>query len=132
MMKFRDKLRVQRKSKGISQQTLADAIGVTRGSIANYERGISYPKNREIYNKFAEFFDMDVNYFHIEDEDEVFLAVVMERFGKTGMNRAQMLLRETAALFAGGELSEEDTIAFQREMQMIFLDSMERSRKSKQ
>ena len=126
-MKFREKLRIQRDKAGVSQQKLANAIGVTRGSIANYEQGTSYPKNREIYGKLAEFFNVDVNYFRTEDEDEIFLAVAMEKYGSRGLSRAQVLINETAALFAGGELSDADSIAFQREMQMIFLDSMERS-----
>lgn len=128
-MKFRDKLRLQRGKIGISQDKLADIVGVTRGSIANYEQGVSYPKNREVYRKLADFFHVDINYFLTEDEDEIFLAAAMERFGKEGLNRAEVLLKETAALFAGGELSDKDKIAFQREMQAIFLDSMDRDNK---
>jgi transcriptional regulator with XRE-family HTH domain len=126
-MKFKEKLRLQRKKKGISQGKLADIAGVTRGSIANYEQGVSYPKNRDVYTRLAEYFGVDINYFLTEDEDEIFLAVAMERFGKEGLTKAQVLLKETAALFAGGELSERDKIAFQREMQGIFLDSMSMS-----
>ena len=125
-MRFKDKLRLQRGKKRISQEKLAEIVGVTRGSIANYELGVSYPKNRDVYRKLADFFNVDINYFLTEDEDEIFLAVAMERFGKEGLNKAEILLRQTAALFAGGDLSEKDKIAFQREMTAIFLDSMER------
>jgi len=128
-MKFREKLRLQRDKVGVSQEKLAEAIGTTRGSIANYEQGISYPKRREVYAKLAKYFGVDVNYFLTEDEDEIFLAVAMERFGGEGLSKADVLLKETAVLFAGGELSESDKIAFQREMQSIFLDSMERASK---
>jgi len=126
-MKFKEKLRLQREKKGISQTGLAEIAGVTRGSIANYEQGISYPKNRDVYTKLADYFGVDVNYFLTEDEDEIFLAAAVERFGKEGLSKAEVLLKETAALFAGGDLSEKDRITFQREMQDIFLDSMERA-----
>jgi len=126
-MKFKDKIRLQREKAGISQAALAEIAGVTRGSIANYEQAISHPKNREVYTKLANFFDVDINYFLTEDEDEIFLAAAMERFGNEGLSKAEVLLKETAALFAGGELSEKDRIAFQREMQSIFFDSMERA-----
>ena len=125
-MKFKQKLRLMREKAGISQRKLAEIVGVTRGSIANYEGGVSYPKNREIYARLAEFFDVDTNYFLTEDE--MFLAATSGRFGKEGLDKAEILLQETSVLFAGGELSEKDKIAFQREMQAIFLDSMERAR----
>ena len=126
-MKFRQKLRLMRERAGISQEKLAAVVGVTRGSIANYEGGTSYPKNREVYSKLAEFFDVDINYFLAEDE--FFLADASARFGKGALDKAEVLLQETAALFAGGELSDLDKIAFQREMQSIFFDSLERTGK---
>ena len=126
-MKFKQKLRLMRERAGISQEKLAEVVGVTRGSIANYERGVSYPKNREVYSRLSEYFDVDINYFLAEDE--MFLLAAAGRFGEEGLGKAELLLQETSALFAGGELSEKDKIAFQREMQAIFLDSMERANK---
>jgi len=126
-MKFKQKLRLMRERTGISQEKLAEVVGVSRGSIANYEGGVSYPKNREVYSKLAEYFDVDINYFLTEDE--MFLMDASGRFGKEGLGKAEILLQETSVLFAGGELSDKDKIAFQREMQAIFLDSMERASK---
>ena len=126
-MKFKQKLRLMRERAGISQEKLAEIAGVTRGSIANYEGGVSYPKNREVYSRLADYFDVDVNY--LLTEDELFLAAASGRYGKEGLDKAEVLLQETAALFAGGELSDKDKISFQREMQAIFLDSMERASK---
>jgi hypothetical protein len=37
-------------------------------------------------------------------------------------------LEQAAALFAGGELSEEDQIAFVHEIQGLFLDSKQRAK----
>lgn len=42
-MKFQDKLQVLRKEKGISQEKLAEKIGVSRQAVAKWEVGQSYP-----------------------------------------------------------------------------------------
>ena len=125
-MKFGEKLKEQRKKRGLTQENLAKAIGVRRSTIVNYENGASHPQDRNVYFKLAELFNVDVNYFLTEDEE--FLTVAAERYGRRGLAQAQSILEETSALFAGGELSEQDQIAFLHEMQAIFLDSKERAR----
>jgi transcriptional regulator with XRE-family HTH domain len=42
-MKFQDKLQILRKQKGISQEKLAEKIGVSRQAVAKWEVGQSYP-----------------------------------------------------------------------------------------
>ena len=43
--------------------------------------------------------------------------------------QAQAILTEARQLFAGGELSDDDKLAFLTEMQQLFLDSKQRARK---
>ena len=126
-MKFGDKLKFQRKKKNITQEKLAEAIGITNRTLGNYENGVSHPQNRKIYFKLAEFFCVDVNYFLTEDEE--FLTAAAEEYGKRGQLQAQQILEQTAALFAGGELSDKDQLAFQLEMQQLFFESKEIARK---
>jgi len=126
-MKFGEKLRMSREKAGLSQQALATAIGLTSRTIMSYEHGTSHPKDRKVYFKLAEFFDVDVNYFLTEDEE--FLSTVAKHYGKRGLDQANVILDQTAALFAGGELSEEDQAAFASAMQAIFLDSKNRAQK---
>jgi len=126
-MKFGDKLREQRKKQGLSQVALADALGVGRTTIINYENGKSYPQDRKAYYELAKFFALDVNYFLTEDEH--FLTAAAELYGKHGQNQAQAILEHTAALLAGGRLSDHDKLAFTQEMQAIFLDSKDRQTK---
>jgi len=125
-MRFGEKVREQRERKNLSKGEVAGTIGVTSRTLGNYENGTSHPQDRKIYYKLAELFDVDVNYFLTEDE--AFLTTVSERYGKHGLDRATILLEETAALFAGGELSDHDKRAFIFEMQEIYLDSKERAR----
>lgn len=42
-MKFKDKLQVLRKEKGMSQEKLAEKIGISRQAVAKWETGQSYP-----------------------------------------------------------------------------------------
>ena len=62
-------------------------------------------------------------------EDEEFLEDVGQQFGSRGQRQATAILEEARQLFAGGELSEEDQIAFLTEMQQLFLDSKQRAKK---
>jgi transcriptional regulator with XRE-family HTH domain len=125
-MRFGEKLREQRNKAGLTQDELAKMLGVTRNTLANYERGVSHPQNRNVYYKLADFFRVDVNYFLTENEE--FLAEAAKNFGKRGQEQAQVILEQAAALFAGGELSETDQLAFLRDMQSLFLDSKEHAR----
>ena len=125
-MVFGDKLREQRKKRGVKQEDVAAAIGVTRRTLVNYENGVSYPNDRGVYFKLADYFEVDVNYFLTENEE--FLTEAAEKYGKRGLAQAEVVLEQAAALFAGGELSEEDQIAFLHEMQGLFLDSKRRAR----
>ena len=125
-MKFGEKLREQRNKRRLLQNELAAEIGVSKRTLINYEKGVSYPKNRDIYYKLADFFKVDVNYFLTEDEE--FLVEAAEKYGNRGRAQAQSVLEQAAALFAGGELSEEDEIAFIHEIQGLFLDSKRRAK----
>ncbi len=126
-MKFGDKLKEQRARRGLKQEDVAAAIGTTVRTLIRYEQGKSYPKSREVYRKFADFFEVDINYFLTEDEE--FITEAAEKYGRRGMSQAQSVLEQASALFAGGDLSDDDKLAFLHEMQQIYLDSKERAQK---
>ena len=125
-MKFGEKIREQRTKAGLLQTDVAKGIGVAKRTIINYEGGTSYPQDRSVYFKLAEFFNVDVNYFLTEDEE--FLTLVAESYGKRGQDQAQIILEQAAALFAGGELSDNDQRAFLLDMQELYLKSKEIAR----
>ena len=120
-MTFGDKVKELRNKADLSQTELANAVGVTRQTIMNYEKGISYPQDRSIYFKLAEQFSVDSNYLLTENEE--FLTVAAEQFGKRGQAQADEILEQAAALFAGGELSDTDQIAFLNTMQSLYLEA---------
>ena len=125
-MKFGEKLREQRNKAGLSQEELGKYVGITKRTIINYENGNSYPQDRKVYFKLAEYFDVDVNYFLTENEE--FLTLAAEGYGKRGQEQANHILEQASALFAGGELSETDQLAFLHSMQAMFLESKEIAR----
>ena len=60
-MSFSERLRALRKSANISQQTLGDAMNVTKVSISGYETGNRKP-DTETLQKLADFFDVSTDY----------------------------------------------------------------------
>ncbi len=126
-MKFGEKVKKLRKDMKLSQSELAKKIGVTGRSVASYEAGTSYPRYKETYDALAAVLGVDVNYLRTEDEG--FLEDVGQQFGSRGQRQAQAILTEARQLFAGGELSDDDKLAFLTEMQQLFLDSKQRARK---
>ena len=109
----------------MTQGELAKAVGLSPRVIFAYEHGESYPRRREIYTKLADLFEVNINYLLTEDEE--FITEAAEKYGSQGMKDAQDILNQTAALFAGGELSDEDSLAFMHSMQQIYFDAKVRA-----
>ncbi|HEO8422653.1 helix-turn-helix domain-containing protein [Niallia sp. FSL W8-0635] len=60
-MNFPERLRYLRKSANISQQTLGDAMNVTKVSISGYETGNRKP-DTDTLQKLADYFDVSTDY----------------------------------------------------------------------
>lgn len=58
---FPQRLKELRKSKGLSQQKLADFLGTSKSSVNMYERGEREP-GLEMVESIADFFNVDVDY----------------------------------------------------------------------
>lgn len=126
-MKFGDKIKALRKNKNLTQEALGNMIGVSKRTIINYEKGTSYPQDHEIYAKLASALECDENY--IKTENENFITTAFAQYGTRGAAQAQQILDQTAAMFAGGDLSDEDKMAFLHEIQSLYFDSKKRSKK---
>ncbi len=126
-MKFGEKVREERVRRGMTQQALAQEIGVSLRTVTNYETGSMYPKKREVYAKLAMVLEVDVNYLLTENEE--FAIQAQERYGTSGARQADALINQMGALFAGGELTATDKDAVMRAMQQIYWDAKEENRK---
>ena len=97
----------------MTQQELASYIGVSVRMIIKYENGESYPRNRSIYSKLSEALCTDTDYLLTEGDDCV--------------SEAQKIINQTAAMFEGGRLNDNDKLAFIHQMQELYLKSTKKT-----
>ena len=126
-MKFGEKLKQARLKAGMTQEALGIAADVTKRTIINYETGNRYPRDRGVYSRLAQALDCEVNYLLTEDEE--FITEAGAKYGNSGEAEARRLLERSAALFAGGDLNEEDKLEFLLEIQQLYLESKENAKK---
>ena len=124
-MTFAEKFKEERVKKELTQQQVADSLGITRKMIRLYEKGTCLPRTREAYKKIADFYGGDGNYLLTEDED--FVVQATEKYGARGKKQAQDLVDGISGLFAGGTLSEQDKDAVMKALQDIYWDSKARN-----
>lgn len=65
------KLKILRKGRKMTQEQLAERIGVNRATISNYEIGRRSPSLNDL-KRFAEFFGVSLDYFGVVTKDEMF------------------------------------------------------------
>ncbi len=126
-MNFGDKVRELRIKRGMTQDDLAKQMGVSRRTIVAYEAGKTYPRRRETYEKLAEILGTTDDYLRTDIED--FMMEVGEEYGSRGQQQAAKLREQVAALFAGGELSESEQMAFLMDLNEIFMDAKKKAKK---
>ena len=126
-MEFTGQLQKLRKEKGYTQSELAEKIGVSCRSIQNYELGARYPK-RDILNKLCSVLGTKIEYL-VSSSD--FMGIVHAEDGARGVASAQQLLDCAGALFAGGEMSEEDKDKVMLALQNIYWKSKEKNKRTR-
>lgn len=115
-MTFSEKLQKARKNKNMTQAELAEKIGVTPRSVQNYELGARYPK-RDILDRICRTLGVRIEALVGSDD---FYGIVEAEDGAEGVKSAKELLSCAGALFAGGELSEEDKDKVMLALQNIY------------
>ena len=66
-----NKLQQLRKGRKLTQQELADRLGITRATVSNHECGRRSPHLSEL-KRFAEFYGVGLDYFGLTSTDEIF------------------------------------------------------------
>lgn len=126
-MEFTEKLQKLRKEKGLTQTELAEQVGVSCRCIQNYELGARYPK-RDILNRLCTVLGTRVEYLVSSDD---FFGLVKAEDGARGLVSAQQLLDCAGALFAGGDMSEDDKDKVMLALQNIYWKSKEKNKRVK-
>lgn len=125
-MDFTEKLQKLRKERGYTQSELAEKVGVSCRSIQNYELGDRYPK-RDILNRLCNVLGTKIEYLVSSDD---FLGIVKAEDGAKGVASAQHLLDCAGALFAGGEMSEDDKDKVMLALQNIYWKAKEKNKQN--
>lgn len=125
-MTFGEKLRTLRFKKKMTQQQLAKAAGLSLNTISNYEKGTTYPQNREVYSILGKILGVSADDLHNENDD--FIASAKERYGPNGKKQAAKLVEEMGGLFAGGELSDDDLDGVMKALQDYYWKAKEENK----
>ena len=104
-MELKEKITKLRRMKGYTQGELAQLVGVTTRAIQNYENGSRFPK-KDILAKISE--ALGVEEASLATDEDEFLIEENEKYGSRGKAAADKLIHNANALFAGGDVSEED------------------------
>jgi len=125
-MTLGNKIKQLRNERNMTQPDLATELGVTVRTVAYYENDERQPKKSTIL-KLCKLFNVSTDY--LLSEKEAFLIDADEKYGFRGKKKAESFINETALLFAGGELSEEDQDKVFQSITEIYWRSKEKNKK---
>lgn len=134
-MTFSDKIKRSREVAGLTQQELADLVGVSKRTIASYESTDAVAR-RTTMVKLARALKVSVRYLSDDDctdpladiDQDAYVEQARELYGSSGARDMEALLRDNAALFAGGELSQEQKDVFFEAVMKAYLTCKEEAR----
>lgn len=98
-----NKLKTLRKAKGLTQQELADAIGMNRATLGGYETGRRNPRLPDL-QQLSEFFGVGLDYWGIATTDEIF-----------------DILARAKDVFASDVISKDEKENLYRELMRLYL-----------
>lgn len=136
MKSFADKVKDARAELGLSQIQLGEMVGVSNRAIVSYESGEKKPRQSTML-KLAKALKVSVKFLTndscmnpMEDiEKDGYIEEARDKYGAKGARDMETLLAENAALFAGGDLSQEQKDVFFEAVMKAYLACKEEARK---
>ena len=135
-MTFSDKIKRSREVAGMTQKQLADEVGVSKRTIASCESDGAKARRATI-EKLAAALKVSVKYLSNDDcldplediDKDEYIEQARALYGAKGVRDMNELLADNAALFAGGELSQEQKDAFFEAVMTAYVTSKEEAKK---
>ena len=135
-MTFSDKIKRSREIAKLTQYQLAQEVGVSQRTIASYESGGAKAR-RSTTEKLARALKVSVKFLtddeckdplaEIEKDGYIEQARIM--YGTKAVRDMEELLRDNAALFAGGELSQDQKDAFFEAVMKAYITCKDEAKK---
>lgn len=125
-MKFNERLKNTRESKGITQVELAELSGVSTRMIQNYEAGKHRPRY-EVAEKLAA--ALDVTAAELLGTSGMLIVDAENKGGAKAARNIRALVDEVVGMFAGGELPKEDMDAYMSAISNAYFKSVEENKK---
>ncbi len=135
MKQFPQKVRDARAALQMSQPELAAAAGVSLRSVVAYEAGEKYPRQGTML-RLAKALQVSVRFLSDdactdpmeEIERDGYIEEARKQYGGQGARDLDALLQENVALFAGGDLSQDQKDAFFEAVMNAYVLSKQQAR----
>lgn len=123
-----EKIRESRARSDLTQAELANQTGLTIRTVSKYETDAVTPRGRNLH-RLASALGVSVAYLtqpEIEDpsyglDEAPYLDAAREKFGKKGQDEMETLLSGVRAMFAGGEIPQENKDQFFQAVMQAYL-----------
>jgi len=125
-MLFADRIKQLRDSSDLTQVELGKLIGVSDRVLGYYEANERFPRKQEVIAKFAQVFNVSVDY--LLGTDGSFLKDTGEKYSAIGHKQAQEVLKSLEMLFTGRELNDEDKDEVFRNISELYFDAKKKKR----
>ncbi|GKU27416.1 DUF5680 domain-containing protein [Clostridium folliculivorans] len=99
-MSFKEQLQTLRKSMGLSQEKLAEIMGISRQAVAKWEVGQSYPDIAKLI-ALSEFFNISIDKLVNDYEENCHLSIESNKVNNINDDAIDFLLRAKKSTYAG-------------------------------
>ena len=135
MKTFSEKVREARQLLNLSQEELGKLVGVSARAVVAYETTATKPRAATL-RKLADTLKVSVDYLKNDDIDDPLYGIEKQPFvdearalyGSKAAREIDFLMERNAALFAGGEISQEAKDAYFEAVMQAYLECKNKAR----